>query len=228
MNTCKELIHEYPVTSGSFGLSDLWAWLSSKGLTARNTMNCTLSKMIADGDIVRIARGRYAIASGKRAFVVELTKYEKELVGMLKERFPLAPICIYNGKALSALQHHLSENNMTYVETDRSAVEAVFNCIKEDSDNVWLFPDADMLYRYVNLSKGGIIVKPLVTEAPLQVSDGISTPTIEKLMVDIRRDPDFSYLQGTEADLMWENARTLFYVNETRLKRYSLRRGLKN
>lgn len=227
MNTYKELIHEYSIMNSSFGLADLWAWLSSKGMTARNTMNCTLSRMINDGDIVRTARGRYSAANGKHSFTVELTEYETELAGTLKELFPFAPICIYNGKSLSALQHHLSDNNMTYVETDRNAVEAIFDCIKEYTDKVWLSPDADMLYRYVDLSKGGIIVKPLVTEAPLQDTNGVQTPTIEKLMVDIRKDADFSYLQGTETDLMWENARTLFYINTTRLRRYAKRRGLK-
>lgn len=35
------------------------------------------------------------------------------------------------------LQHHLSENNVTYVETDRSAMEAVFNTLKDAGYEVW-------------------------------------------------------------------------------------------
>lgn len=175
---------------------------------------------------MRIARGVYAASSRKNTFTVELTTDEIELAGALKKQFPFAPFCIYNGKALSPLQHHLSNNSMTYIETDRFATESVFEFLKERTDKVWLTPDADMLYRYVDLSKGGIIVKPLVTEAPLQDIDGVRTPTLEKLLVDIRRDADFSYLQGTEAERMWENAQSLYFVNTTRLKRYAQRRGL--
>lgn len=227
MDTYRELILQYSSRNKSFGLTDLWGWLSSKGMTVRNTMNCMLSKMVEEGDIVRIARGRYAAWEDKNTFGVELTKSEVRMAKMLMARFPFAPVCVYNGSVFSPLQHHLSDNRMTYIETDRSAVEAFFDCIREKTERVWLMPDADMLHKYVDLSKGGIIVKPLVTEAPLQETDGVKTPTLEKLLVDIRKDADFSYLQGTEADRMWEYANTLFNINLTRLKRYAKRRGLK-
>lgn len=88
-------------------------------------------------------------------------------------------------------------------------------------------PDADMVYRYIDLEKGGIIVKPLVTEAPLQTMEGVTVPTLEKLLVDINKDPDFSYLQGAEAERMMANAKALYIINATRLRRYAKRRGLK-
>ena len=88
-------------------------------------------------------------------------------------------------------------------------------------------PDEDMVYRYIDLEKGGIIVKPLVTEAPLQKMEGIPVPTLEKLLVDINKDADFSYLQGAEAERMMDNAKALYIINTTRLRRYAKRRGLK-
>lgn len=85
-----------------------------------------------------------------------------------------------------------------------------------------------MIYRYVNLAKGGIIIKPLVTESPIQTINGISTPTLEKLLIDVRKDPDFSYFLGAEADRMLENAINIYAVNKTRLNRYARRRGITN
>ena len=117
---------------------------------------------------------------------------------------------------------------MTYVETDRQAMESIFEYIKEQSGKeVWLMPDEDMVYRYIDLEKGGIIVKPLVTEAPLQKMEGVTVPTLEKLLVDINKDADFSYLHGAEAERMMDNAKALFIINTTRLRRYAKRRGLK-
>lgn len=117
---------------------------------------------------------------------------------------------------------------MTYVETDRQAMESMFEYIKEHTGKeVWLMSDADIVYRYIDLEKGGIIVKPLVTEAPLQTMEGVTVPTLEKLLVDINKDEDFSYLHGTEAERMMYNAKVLYFINTTRLRRYAKRRGLK-
>ena len=88
-------------------------------------------------------------------------------------------------------------------------------------------PDEAMVYRYIDMSKGGIIVKSLVTEAPIEVIDGIPSPTVEKLLVDICKDSDYSYLRGSESHLMWENAKELYNINQSRLGRYARRRGLK-
>lgn len=227
METYKELILQYSNQNESFNPTDLFQWLCTKGAGVKNTMNCVLSRMIDEGKIVRIARGKYAASSDKNVFAVKLSDKEKNLAFELKERFPFASICLYNGKALSSLQHHLSNNCLTYVETDRDAIEPVFESLRERSDKVWLVPSADMVYRYIDLSHEGIIVKPLVTEAPTAKINGILIPTLEKLLVDIRKDTDFSYLQGAEVDYMWENAKALYQLNTTRLNRYARRRGLK-
>ena len=228
MDTYKNLILQYSTKKESFTLDDLWTWLSAMGLTTRSTMNCMLSRMVDKGELVRIARGVYASAGHKNLFTVELTSEELDLARNLKERFPFAPFCIYNGKSIAPLQHHLSGNNMTYVETDRQAMESIFEYIKEQSGKeVWLMPDEDMVYRYIDLEKGGIIVKPLVTEAPLQKMEGVTVPTLEKLLGDINKDADFSYLHGEEAERMMDNAKALYIINTTRLRRYAKRRGLK-
>ena len=70
-------------------------------------------------------------------------------------------------------------------------------------------------------------VKNLVSEAPLQKVSGVPMPTLEKLIVDILRDTDFFYLQGSESDRIIENAFTSCAVNQSRLFRYAGRRKVK-
>ena len=65
-----------------------------------------------------------------------------------------------------------------------------------------------------------------MTESPIEQVDGVPSPTLEKLLVDIEKDADFQYLQGAEAARMRENAESLYYINTTRLNRYARRRGL--
>ncbi len=226
MASCKTLILEYSSRNTTFGIEDLWDWISAIAKYSRNTVACLLSKLVEAGDLIRVERGLYARASNKRQFRAVPSEKEIAVVEKLKKKFPFAPLCVYNGSVLSSIQHHLSSNNITYIETDRSAIESVFNYLKENDDRVWMTPDSDFIYRYVDLARGGIIVKPLVTESPLQTIDGISTPTLEKLLVDIRKDPDFSYFLGAEADRMLENAANIYAVNKTRLNRYARRRGI--
>ena len=45
--------------------------------------------------------------------------------------------------------------------------------------------------------------------------------------MDIHKDKDFFYLQGTESNYIFENAFNLFCINETKLLRYASRRGIR-
>lgn len=226
MTSCKNLILEFSSRSYIFGIEELYNWISSVARYSRNTVMCLLYRMVKAGDIIRIAKGLYAKATGKTVFKAFPSDKEIALAKKISDKFPFAPLVIYNGSVLSPLQHHLSANNITYIETDRSALESIFNYLKKEYDKVWIAPDSDFIYRYVDLAKGGIIIKPLVTEAPIQNIAGINTPTLEKLLVDIRKDADFAYLQGTEAERMFENADSLYAINKSRLNRYARRRGI--
>lgn len=226
MNGVKELILSFASSRKEFSVDELWEWISQGREIAHNTVNITLSRLVSKGEIVKISRGIYKMANGKTIFRAIIEEREMEVAEILKNKYPFAPFCIYNGKSLVPLQHHLSENNVTYVETDRSAMEAVFNTLKDAGYEVWLNPSEDITYKYIDLKKKIIIVKALVTEAPTEKIDGINVPTIEKLLVDIKKDEVFAYLQGSEAQRMWEIGESLYNINQSRLKRYAKRRGL--
>ncbi len=111
-------------------------------------------------------------------------------------------------ECLSPLQHHLSFNALTYIETDRAFAEVVFHTLQDKSTPA-------------------IIVKPMVSDSPLMTIDGVHGPSLEKLLVDIRRDKDFYYLAGEESSRMLENAFNMFPVNTSKLLRYAGRRGVR-
>ena len=71
-----------------------------------------------------------------------------------------------------------------------------------------------------------MIVKSLVTESPLTQKEGFKVPTLEKLLVDMRKDEDYYFVQGVEETYILENARSLYDINESRLKRYAKRRNV--
>ena len=151
----------------------------------------------------------------------------KEVYGLLQSGFPFAKFCVFQGDIMVPLQHHLSSNRIIYVETDRDLAETVFNFLKDRDLDVYLLPDKNMIDRYVDMDSHVIFVKNLVSEAPLQEVSGVPMPTLEKLLVDILRDTDFFYLQGSESDRIIENAFSLYTINKNRLLRYADRRKVK-
>ena len=99
--------------------------------------------------------------------------------------------------------------------------------MQEKGYKVFYKPGKDEFYKYINISIPAIIVKPMVLDSPLMTIEGVPGPSLEKLMVDIRRDKDFDYLAGEESSRMLENAFNMFTVNTTRLLRYAGRRGVR-
>ena len=87
-------------------------------------------------------------------------------------------------------------------------------------------PDQTDFDRYINGSDA-IIIRPLISESPLQLVEGINTPTIEKVLVDIVGDVEFSFLQGSEINYVYTTIFERHNVNKNKLLRYATRRGRK-
>lgn len=185
-----------------------------------------LNRMVRQGKIQRLQRGVYAKAK-LNVWHVVFGEQEKAVYELVHTQFPLLKLCVYNGETLSPLQHHLAYNQATYVEVDREGVEPVFHRLQDAGYEVYRTPDAQMMYYYADIKKKIVIVKPLVTQAPLMKQNGYNVPMLEKILVDIHADKDFFYMQGIEASYMTENARSLFMLNEEKLQRYAKRRNIK-
>ncbi|MBQ8158054.1 MAG: hypothetical protein IJ081_03445 [Prevotella sp.] len=107
-------------------------------------------------------------------------------------------------------------------------MESVFNVLlPKNKGRLFLSPTQKIASTYIDFGSENIIVKPLVTESPLMLDGKVPVPTIEKLLVDTRVDPDFYYLHGYENLEMLRTAITHYDVNRTRLLRYADRRNEK-
>ncbi|MBL7793258.1 MAG: hypothetical protein JNK77_13090, partial [Saprospiraceae bacterium] len=69
-----------------------------------------------------------------------------------------------------------------------------------------------------------IIVKPLVSEAPLMREGKITTAAPEKILVDIVAEPDIFVGQQGELEHIFENMFSQILIHQNRLLRYARRR----
>ena len=194
---------------------------------ARNTLSWHLSNLCRRGKLRRIGRGIYT-AHFSNTFQVKANAKARSLYNTLSRQFPLADFCIYGGGVITPLLHDLTPNNSIYIETNRDATESVFNVLlPKYKGRLFLSPTKKIAITYIDFSRENIIVKPLITESPLMLDEKVPVPTIEKLLVDTRVDPDFYFLHGYENLEMLRTAITHYNVNQTRLLRYADRRNEK-
>lgn len=195
--------------------------------TSKQNILWHLYRLVEQGLLLRVGRGKYTI-DVKPRFVLHPNEKVIHIVRLLKKQFPLLPFCVYSGEILADLQHHLSYNNNIYIETDRDATAVVFHFLQDCKERVFLSPNADFVADYIHLDQASLIVKPLVSEAPTQEIEGVSSPRLEKLLVDILCDKDFFYLQGQEAAYIFEKATQIYGIKTDQLMRYGSRRNAKS
>lgn len=225
-NNTTTFILDYAEVHHDFSVGELFAYLQEKTDIKKSSLSWYLFKLVKDNVLARTGRGTYSKVM-KPVFSPQPVEEVKAVHSLLQSAFPFAKFCIYQGEIMAPLQHHLSSNRIIYVETDRDMTETVFNFLKDGHYDVYLRPDKNMIYRYVDMDSRSFFVKNLVSEAPLQEVSGVPMPTLEKLLVDILRDTDFFYMQGSESEHVIENAFSLYPINRNRLFRYAGRRKVK-
>src|SRR5690606_34057999 len=84
------------------------------------------------------------------------------------------------------------------------------------------------LEKYIVNEKETFIIKPLISEAPIQNINGVETLTIEKMLVDIFCDDGiFVAQQGVEMRTIFKNAFEKYTINQSKMLRYADRRRKK-
>jgi len=179
------------------------------------------------GILKRIGRGRFETGEGKN-YIPEISQKLKAIYSRLKRGFPFLKICVWNTSALNEFMLHQTGNFYDLVEVEKEATQSVFYFLKEANYSVFIDPTNELLDKYLPPNKDSIIVKPLVSEAPIQNIKGISTSSLEKVLVDVFCDDViFTAQQGVEMRTIFKEAFSKYTINESRMYRYADRRSKK-
>jgi hypothetical protein len=115
------------------------------------------------------------------------------------------------------------------IEVEKEATQSVFFFLKENKYSVFVEPTKELIEKYIPYEKETLIVKALVSEAPVQMINKVSIPTLEKMLVDIFCDDlIFAAQQGAEMRTIFQEAIDKYVINENRMLRYADRRRKKD
>lgn len=145
----------------------------------------------------------------------------------IKRKYPYLEMNIWDSRWLNEFMIHQPTRFYTLIEVDKEAMQPVFYFLRDTKSEVYLDPTSSILHQYAR-DAGTIIVTNLVTEAPTQVIDKITTATLEKMLVDVYCNQRIFYAhQGHEMKVIFNEAFKKYRIERSKLVRYAARRGKK-
>jgi len=175
--------------------------------------------------IERVSKGKFRFGTSK-IWIPEPSSQITSLHKKLKKQFPFLETCVWSNSVFNEFMVHQLFQSFIIVEVDKDAAEAVFFWLKDAKFNVAFDPSDDFISKYLSGNEENVIIKPLISEAPLQKVNGITLPALEKVLVDIICDKSlFNAMQGSELRNIFTGAFRKYTVITDRLLRYAGRRG---
>jgi hypothetical protein len=181
-------------------------------------------------DIIKtIGRGLYVI-SYKPKYKPVLSDNILKIARKTNERFSEIQYAIWENQWLNEFTQHQVSNQMIIVEVEKEFTESLYYYLKDSLRmDFFLNPDEKEIQFYISESTLPIVIKRLVTRAPInnQTSKNAVVPiaTLEKIMVDLFADDGlFHFYQGSELLKIYENILERYSINFTKLFSYAKRR----
>lgn len=173
--------------------------------------------------------GLYEI-SYKPKYKPDISSDFLKIAKQLTEKFDEVKLCIWETGWLREFVLHQTTKSILFIETEKGFEESLFYVLKDNlHKEVFINPDEKAIDFYIGESNQPIIIKKLISRAPLTKRTvkefNFYTPTLEKILVDLFAEERlFYYLQGGELVHIYENALSKYSINFTKLFSYAKRR----
>jgi len=145
---------------------------------------------------------------------------------IIKKEFKDIKYCIWNTDWFNKFSRHQTSKRSVIVEAERDLLKSVFHKLQDRGlTDIYINPTSDVFDNYIADKSESIIVKPLITKAPLQTYDNIIIPKLEKMLVDLFCEKYIlAAYQGHEMKVIFENVINNYNLNYSSLFNYTRRR----
>ena len=148
------------------------------------------------------------------------------LYNAIKRKYPFIELCIWDTRWINEFMLHQPGRFYTILEPEKDAMESVFYFLKDQGKNVYLDPTEEEMNKFMSHKTDPIIVTGLISEAPMQKMNGVTTITLEKMLVDIvANEVLFATQQGAELYRIFEDAYEKYTISNSKMLRYARRRN---
>ncbi len=115
----------------------------------------------------------------------------QELVDLLNKRFPFLDFAVWSTAQIAPYGHNLLSRFVSFIYTDKDAMESVADAVRDLHDSVYLDPSNKEAAKNFRIEDKTLVIRPTITRSPV---DG-KYATIEKILVDL-------YAEFTPLNLM--------------------------
>ncbi len=179
--TIKDIIQaRYGLSVDGFTKQDIKNLLcDSRSVYSDGYVSFAIQKMLTDGSIIRSSRGKYKFKDNtKNYFQSKPDDTLRKMHASLKEKFPFVEFCLWDIADIAPLMHHVPSIRMKIVNCSKDAVESVAHSLSNTIDTIVLpTPDRYSIDNIIPVRET-VVVLPLVSQAPVQITDGIPAPRL--------------------------------------------------
>ena len=182
--------------------------------------------MVKDGDLARVGSGLYCLPNNNaKPYEHEYSNLAIEIASLMQAQYPLVDFNILELVQLNNFVNHQLAHNILFLSVESDVIEFVFSMLRNQYfGRVLISPTPEMYHQY--WSDNMIVVNKLTTEAP----KGLEIPwhtRLEKLLVDVIADPLLiDSISESEYPTIYEDAFSMYVVDESCLFRYANRRAV--
>lgn len=178
--------------------------------------------------LMPVKRGVYQLrtADTKQPFNPTFSRRLLKLYGIYFSSFKMEVCSLWSTEWLSQFMSLQPTNSFVVFEIEKELTHPLFFYLQQEKIDAFLEPTHEMMRDYVLQKKNPVIVRPLVTRAPLQTTtNGFPIASLEKILVDLFCDQDvFIPFQGSELKNIYSNAWKIYSINLSVLLNYARRR----
>jgi hypothetical protein len=206
----------------SISLSDIDAFYRDKEPSIpKTTVSWRVYSLLEKGILQRIGRGKYSFGSAQY-FMPTISHKMKQIARTIKKNYPFIKYCQWELSLVNMFSQHLINFNVLFVDVEREVVESVYYGLKENFSKVMLIHN---LYDNLSEFNNTIIVRPLITDSPIQKNENTYIASLEKILVDLCTDKEFISFQGNEIYHIYRNAFEKYTINQQTMLRYAGRKN---
>lgn len=187
--------------------------------TLRNIIGILKSNNI----ITELEKDKYILVT-KNIFRFKSSSEISKIYDTIQKEYSKIDFIVWNTEIINEFTLHYIVNNYIIVEVEKIGIELVVNLLKEKYLSKYTIVTQDMLNNnremYLNTERF-IVIKPLLTKAPLINKENKKYITIEKIMVDLYKDKLYLQYQGKELKTIYENIFDKYNINMKKLINYA-------